>query len=314
MLPDVLRRHVAVAVTLAATSLIAVTLISPRPSAPPPSGIHSASPAIRLVDAESILDMILNVPVNLLEDVINLPYNYVHGLGELADSLFFTGTWWVPSSVNLWGEDPGDPAHFQALFDMMIPIPAFSHAIGEQLSGLTDAELPVSETCDATYCAPFVPLTPITSISFLDRDIWFGQIFAGPQVSTLVSNFFHVPIFGPNSLISGYNFGDVVNPSGIAYSEFNLPGTIPGPDGEPLMPWSNTTFTLNLFQPLEDFFNSLVQTPPASKFPPSRTSSKHSRVIWPGCSLTFIHSFREECCARGRAVQTIYWVLPSKTG
>ena len=260
------RWYAKVGVTLAAASLVAVTSIAPRPSAPRPSGIYISSPAIRLIDAESIL----NIPVNLFDDVINVPYNYVQAANQTADSLFFTGTWWVPSSVNLWGEDPGDPTHFESLFNLMIPIPAFSNALGEQLSGLADAELPVSASCDATSCVPFVPITPITGISFLDRDIWFGQLFSDPQASSLVSNFFQVPLFGPDSLTSGYTFGNVVDPSGIAYSGFGIPGTtavdVNGVT-EYLMPWSNTTFTLNPLLPFEDFINSLTQTPTGIEIP-----------------------------------------------
>ena len=50
--------------------------------------------------------------MNLFDDILNIPYNEAHGggLATVGDSLLFTGTWWVPSSTNLWGIDPGDPS------------------------------------------------------------------------------------------------------------------------------------------------------------------------------------------------------------
>ena len=49
--------------------------------------------------------------MNLFDDILNIPYNELDGggLATVANSFLFTGTWWVPSSTNLWGIDPGDP-------------------------------------------------------------------------------------------------------------------------------------------------------------------------------------------------------------
>ena len=77
----------------------------------------------KLVDAGDVG----NIPVNLFNDILNIPYNELDGggLATVANSFLFTGTWWVPSSTNLWGIDPGDPTHI-ALIDNFIPFSAFT--------------------------------------------------------------------------------------------------------------------------------------------------------------------------------------------
>ena len=66
----------------------------------------------KLIDAD-----VSNIPVNLFDDILNIPYNELEGggLATVANSLLFTGTWWVPSSTNLWGIDPGDPTHVASI-------------------------------------------------------------------------------------------------------------------------------------------------------------------------------------------------------
>ena len=51
----------------------------------------------RLVDAGSVL----NIPVNLFDDILNIPSTEVRGFNVLGDSLLFSGDWWVPSATNL---------------------------------------------------------------------------------------------------------------------------------------------------------------------------------------------------------------------
>lgn len=92
------RGYVLAAAAFAATSAVVVTPAVPRPSQVPVRHLET-----RLVDAESVL----NIPVNLFDDIANIPYTELQGFNVLGDSLLFSGDWWVPSATNLWGTDPG---------------------------------------------------------------------------------------------------------------------------------------------------------------------------------------------------------------
>lgn len=260
------RPYVMTGAALAATSMIIVTPVAPRPLA-----IHIANPAVRLASAGDML----NIPINLFEDLLNVPYNEIQGINTLADSLFFGGTWFTSSATNLFGTDPGDPGHYFGIFDSLLPFPALSGAGGGELdqSGLAQqvfllaaAELPVSSSCDAETCAPLAPTSPLTGFTGIDRDTFFSEALTGQYKFPLFDHWFTVPL---SDLSNGYNFGNVVDPSpgvgsgGAVPSGFGLDGTIAGPGGENLMPWSNTTFTLNLAEPFQNFYNSLLATPSA---------------------------------------------------
>jgi hypothetical protein len=260
------RPYVIAGAALAAASLVAVTPLAPRlPELP------VVSMATRLVDADSIL----NVPINLFDDIVNIPYNEVQAIDSFAESLLFSGTWADFSSANLWGEDPGDPGHFEAVVNMLVPFPALSGmgageydwtaGLGQQLVGLLNAELPVSASCDAETCMPITPTSPITGSTGLDPDLWLAEILTGQEKFPLIDNWFQVPL---SQLESGYTFGPndpgYVDPSGPANSLYNLLGT-QTVDGQNLMPWdtavTGTTYQLNLSGPFDNFFNSLMAPP-----------------------------------------------------
>jgi hypothetical protein len=255
------RPYALAAAVLAATSAVAAIPLASRPLQLPIRSIET-----RLVDADSIL----NIPSNLFDDIANIPYYEVQALDTLAGSEFFTGTWWVADQTNLWGVDPGDPTHVAAVFSLLLPNPALSDPLIYQLDGLLAAELPVNASCDAAGCAPLVPTSPITDVTSIDQDIWTLEILTGQEKFPLIDDWFQV-----SELESGYNFGTVTDPSGSAsggfgFSDGTAPdgsanpfdgGTTPGPDGTDLMPWSNTTFTLNLLEPFENFYNSLLAPP-----------------------------------------------------
>ena len=101
----------------------------------------------------------------------------------------FTGTWWVPSSTNLWGIDPGDPSHI-ALIDNFLPFEAFTEGftnsagvyepgLNYEFDGLLAAELPFSSSCDAATCFPMTPPEVITGSTAFDRDIGFFEAITG---------------------------------------------------------------------------------------------------------------------------------------
>ncbi len=241
---------------------------------------HSAaSAAHRPVQLTAEGDSILNIPLNLFQQLVNIPNTEVEALDTLAKSLLFTGTWFTASATNIWGEDPGDPGHFMAIIDLLIPFKAISGlgtpeidpeaaaagtaGLGQQLALLAAAEIPADATCNADWCAPLHPTTPITGSSLIDWTIWALAILTGKQHFPLTDPWFKLPL---SELTSGYTFGTVVSPSSgvgpggsVPGDEvFGFPGTHLGPNGENLMPWSNLTFTLNLAAPFQNFFNSLL--------------------------------------------------------
>src|ERR1700728_5000804 len=75
-----------------------------------------------------------DVPINLFDDVVNIPYNEIQGIDVFGDSLLFSGDWWVPSATNIWGTDPGDLGHYMGLIDMALPF-------APQISGLDQPEI-----------------------------------------------------------------------------------------------------------------------------------------------------------------------------
>ena len=246
------RPYVTAAVAVVGASVIVVT-----PVAPPPPDVHTASRVVRLTaDSSSIA----NIPINLIYDLVNEPYNEVQALDELAKSLFFTGNWFVGSSTNIWGSDPGDPTHWEAVTDVLVPFPALSGPAGQQLAMWWAAQYVVDASCNALTCPPLVPLQPITGINALDKTIWMAAILFGGYPFPIIDNLFRVPLLPGSS----YTFGDVVDNSGPVNSYFGFEGTHPGPNGEPLMPWSNTTFTLNPLAGWENFLNSLMAPPPSA--------------------------------------------------
>ena len=279
------RPYALAAALLAATSAVAISPLASRPSQ---HQLPVRSYETRLVDADSVM----NIPVNLFDDILNIPANEIQGLGVLDNSLFFSGDWWVPSATNLWGTDPGDIGHYLGLIDMLVPFQAISGAdqpeidptadadgtagLGQQISLLAAAELPTSASCDAETCYPMTPPNVITGSTEFDRDIGFFQAISGEDKDFgLFSNWFKVPLGdltnGSFTFNSTTDPGGIVDPSpdtgangavtsGLGFDgTTNANGTTAGD-----MPWDGVTFKLNLLGPFEDFYNSLLATPSTS--------------------------------------------------
>jgi hypothetical protein len=276
------RAYVLAAAAVAATSAVVLT-----PAAPKAAHIPVRSMETRLVD-------VTDVPINLFDDVVNIPYNELQGIDVFANSLLFSGDWWVPSATNIWGTDPGDLGHYMGLIDMALPFaPQISGldqpeidpiadangtaGLAQQIGLLAAAELTVSSSCDAQTCAPMTPPEVITGNTGYDRDIGFFEALAGnAQNSTgqpfdLFSNWLQVPL---SDLTNGFTFtpGDdpgLEDPSPDLGATGDVPGSLgfdgtTGVDGTgtgDFMPWAGDTFQLNLFGPFEDFYNSLFTAP-----------------------------------------------------
>ena len=278
------RPYVLAAAALAATGAVIAT----------PVLAHQVPLAIRSIETKLVdAGDIGNIPTNLFTDILNIPYNELEGggLATVGDSFLFTGTWWVPSSTNLWGIDPGDPTHI-ALIDNFIPFSAFTEGftnadgvyepgLNYEFAGLLAAELPVSSSCDAISCYPMTPPDVITGSTQFDRDIGFFDALMGKATDAngepfgLFTNFFQVPL---QDLINGYTFqpgaeptGDtgIVNPGGPVQDGTGW-GLNWGDSGNPFeggtgegdtMPWDGVTYHLNLFQPFVTLYDSLTQDP-----------------------------------------------------
>lgn len=274
---------------LAAAALVATGAVIATPVLAHQIPLTVRSIETKLVDAGDIG----NIPVNLFNDILNIPYNELEGggLATVANSFLFTGTWWVPSSSNIWGVDPGDPTHI-ALIDNFIPFSAFTEGftnangvyepgLNYEFAGLLAAELPVSSSCDAESCAPMTPPEVITGNTGYDRDIGFIESLLGQgkdasgEPSTLFTHFFTVPL---QDLINGYTFGSdspgIVDPSGpvndqwaqlLGWGSSSNPfegggNPFEGGTGEGnTMPWDGTTYHLNLLQPFVTLYDSLTQ-------------------------------------------------------
>jgi len=281
------RTYVLAAAALAATSAVVLT-----PAVPRASHIPIRKMETRLVDATDIL----NVPINLFDDFVNIPYNEFAGIDVLGNSLLFSGDWWVPSATNIWGTDPGDLGHYMGILDTLLPFaPQISGldqpeidpiadangtaGLAQQIGLLAAAELPTSASCDAESCAPMTPSEVITGNTGLDRDIGFLEALSGHGTDangepfSLFSNWLQVPL---SDLTSGnFTFTPATDPGLIDPSpdvgpsapgvtgSLGFDGTT-GVDGTgtgEYMPWAGDTFQLNLFGPFENFYNSLFETP-----------------------------------------------------
>jgi hypothetical protein len=269
------RPYLSAGVALAGASVIAVAPIA----APTPPSIHVANLEARLAAAS-----ILNIPVNLIEDVANIPNNENNALNTLARSLLFTGTWWVGTPTNIWGWDPGDPTHVQALAQLFVPFPAISGPLADQLSGFLAAELPVNPACGAFTCPPLVPLQPITGIAPLDIALWWPGILTGVVSFPLLDNWFRIPI---TTLVSGYFFDPnapgSTDPAGPVQGGFGFPGTNP----DALMPWAGTTFQLDLTAPITSFINSLMQDPQGVTLPDPSAIAQNLTAVLAGLVVDF---------------------------
>lgn len=216
------RPYVTVCAALVGAGVVAIT-----PIAPPPPDVQIASPATRLTAASA---SVANVPVNVIQTIANVPANEIAALNSLADALLFTGSWWVGSPSNIWGTDPTDPPFVKAVVAVLVPFPALSGPLGEQLVVLAQAESPVSAGC--TFWCP----DPIAHLQGM----------------------FQVPL---GQLISGYTFPTVIDPLGPVEGEYGFPGTGPGNT----VPWSNTTVKLDPTEPFTSLIASLVNPPTGIK-------------------------------------------------
>lgn len=218
-------------VAIANVPLVAAGLITASSAAP--EIITTPGVAVQLTADGDLA----NVPLNLLYAIINIPANALKAIDAFAYAQFFSGPWFVPSATNIWGIDLGDPQRIQAVVDMLIPIPAFSKPLGEQLIGFLQAQIPSHTACDTMFCS---------------LEGWLA----------LLQGYGRVPI---SELLNGYTFPTegptITDPHGAVEGALGFPGTTIGSDGSDVYPWAGTTFTLDLGKPWADLWASLTADP-----------------------------------------------------
>ena len=236
----------------------------------PPALVDTEARALAAFNADVQLvasTSAMNVPINLLIDFINIPYYEVEANNAVGVGLVYGGPWLVTSASNIWGIDPADYARFYGLASAAVPVPTLSgfgddmytgNGIAQQFAKFLAVQMPVDPACDADGCFPNTPVSPITGMRGLDQNIWNLLMITGAVDMPLIRNFYQVPV---SDLLSGYTFGDVENSSGKVYDGLGITGTVDGEDGASLMPWSNTTFTLDPAAPFENYFTHLTSDP-----------------------------------------------------
>lgn len=207
--------HAAAGVALIEAGVLAVT-----PAVVPPDVVAAPAPQVRLA-----ADSIANIPVNLFQTIVNMPANQVQAIQDFADAGNYGGNAWSYSPIHLEGWDPGDSPEVTAGVNALLPIPALSNSIADQLNIILQAELPPSAGCPG---------------------------FAGlcPDPIELFAGWFRVPL---THLLAGYTFPEIENPL-----EFPDGTTQP-------IPWSGATVQLEPLEPLRAFGESLLQEPTGIK-------------------------------------------------
>lgn len=140
--------HLPVGATLVVVAAIGLT----PPSAVPQT--HTSDQAVRLASSS-----LANVPINVAQAIANVPANELKALQQLTDALNWGGTAWATTPRHVAGYDPSDPPLMSAVVNVLVPFPALSVPLGDQLNILAEAELPMNPGCIASYgCASWSAL------------------------------------------------------------------------------------------------------------------------------------------------------------
>jgi hypothetical protein len=243
---NAVRPSVGTGVALLAASVIAFTPVAP----PPPPEIHVADPAVRLTADSSAF----NIPINLIQDIINIPYNEVQGINDLGRNLQFSGTWVaLPSSTNVWGTDPGDPGHYYGLANLF-PFPAFSNALAAQIVGLAEVFLPINSSCNDVECANDDALGAS----------WWQPARIQELLTTGKFTFDDTPVSYPDGTMHPpeglWSFGGPIT-WGAQFGHPEWDTRTDPATGDPVVPWAGTTFTLDPLSPFTNYFDHLMSDP-----------------------------------------------------
>jgi hypothetical protein len=226
------RPYVLAAAAVAATSFVAVTPVVSQ------VGSQAAKLPVKSYETKLVDESIANIPINLFDDLINIPANELYATQFATDNLFMAGPWFVVSPTNLWGVDPGDPTHFMTVTNFLLPFPElsgmdspetdFAGGLGQQLWGFIASELPTSAGCDEVDCAPFEPASPVTGISDVDFFVWLDEALTGQEKIPLFEYWFDAQYNSDGQFTFNPDAPGSVDPSGtITDPNSSLPvGTV----------------------------------------------------------------------------------------
>jgi len=212
----------------AGAMIVGASIVAMSSVAPPTPDVRITNAELRLTAASA---SIANIPVNIIQAIVNIPANELAAMQSMADALLFTGSWWTGRPNQIWGTDPADPPKWRAGVAMLVPFPALSGPLGESLAVWAEANFPVNASCH-----------------YICHDV--GPILAGLG---------QVPVW--QLYTTGYTFPTVVNPLGAVEGAYGFPGTGPGNT----MPWSGQTVKLDPFEPLTSVIDYLVSPPTGIK-------------------------------------------------
>ena len=136
-----------------------------------------------------------------------------------------------------------------SVVNTLVPFPALSGMDLDQFDqngqaskrGMLALELPTSEFCAGTGCAPLVPAAPITGLRAIDGVIWAAAILAGQVKFPQLDNWLKVPISDVTSgKIFGPDYPGRVSPEVRIFPGFWFTGTTSCPvTGEHIQPWEH---------------------------------------------------------------------------
>jgi hypothetical protein len=220
--------------------------------------VVSASPDIAPSSAEVRLaadSSVLFIPINLVQDVINIPNTEVQTLNLLGDSLLFQLSPTNPgvNPADVWGTDSADIPRYYVFANLLIPLPAFSNALGAQLAGLAEVLLPMNSGCPGTGPACPDPQALLAGWFQLDRIV--------KLLTTGQFTFDTTPVDGTTHPPEGvWSFAGPITWGG----DFNHPEWNTKTDpatGEQVVPWAGTTFVLNPLSPFTSYLAHLMSDP-----------------------------------------------------
>jgi hypothetical protein len=264
-------RSVAPSIT-AAVALAGASVIAVDPGASASPEIATTSAEVRLAADSSVLF----IPINLAQDIINIPYNEVQSIGLLGDTLLFQRDDTV--ATNAWGTDPADIGKYYWVANTFIPLPAFSNALGAQLAGLAEVLLPMNSGCGITCNDPQALLAGWFQINRIVELLTTGQYTFDTTPVTEPDGTTHPPE-GVWSFAGPVTWGGDFN-----HPEWNTktdPVT-----GQPVVPWAGTTFVLDPLSPFTNYLAHLMSDPTsdgnAIKFPTVEEAATNLQKIGEG--------------------------------
>lgn len=236
----------------AGLALASVGVIATAPQGAPQTRV--AGVPVSLTAASGSL---ANVPMNIVNAILNAPAAELAGVKRLSAALYSSQNWFIYSPVNVLGADPSNPEMVKGLVDMLIPFPALSHSVGDQLNWWFVANFPMNAGCTG-----FPPC---------------------PDLNALLNVMFKVP--GPAFYgIDGYTFAEPLTPTNNPVSDQEGQWNADlGQIGVPV-PWYADNVKLDQFESVKSVWNYLTSSPGKVSIPTIKeivdTNVEYLKALW----------------------------------